>query len=153
MEEAFRNFCNLHFQMVPGDSRAGSPHARIPTLVRRTASKVFVFLGNILMKSFTKKSRSLPPPPITHSFARYKVWHKKKKTLFFHTYPLLCCRDGRMPLRPPPYRPDQPREMPPHPGYSKHAAIDAIRRHAFNFLPREITVLEIINLNNNKREE
>ncbi|PAV66143.1 hypothetical protein WR25_07294 [Diploscapter pachys] len=48
-------------------------------------------------------------------------------------------RDGRMPLRPPPYRPDQPREMPPHPGYSKHAAIDAIRRHAFNFLPREIT--------------
>ena len=56
-----------------------------------------------------------------------------------------------MPLRPPPYRPDQPREMPPHPGYSKHAAIDAIRRHAFNFLPREITVLEIINLNNNNK--
>uniref|UniRef100_A0A158PAY4 ARID domain-containing protein n=1 Tax=Angiostrongylus cantonensis TaxID=6313 RepID=A0A158PAY4_ANGCA len=30
-------------------------------------------------------------------------------------------------------------EVPHHPGYSKHAAIEAIRRHAFNFLPRDIT--------------
>ena len=32
------------------------------------------------------------------------------------------------------------KEPPPHPGYSKHAAIEAIRRHAFNFIARDLTV-------------
>ncbi|CAI5442427.1 unnamed protein product [Caenorhabditis angaria] len=32
-----------------------------------------------------------------------------------------------------------PRDISNHPGYAKNAAMDAIRRHAFNFLPREIT--------------
>ncbi|VDM53842.1 unnamed protein product [Angiostrongylus costaricensis] len=35
--------------------------------------------------------------------------------------------------------PPRQRDVPHHPGYSKHAAIEAIRRHAFNFLPRDIT--------------
>lgn len=48
-------------------------------------------------------------------------------------------RDGQAPAHPTPYRTDIPRDIPQHPGYAKHAAIDAIRRHAFNFLPRDIT--------------
>ncbi|VDK32050.1 unnamed protein product [Gongylonema pulchrum] len=38
-----------------------------------------------------------------------------------------------------PVNPERSREMVPHPGYSKNAAIEAIRRHAFNYLPRDIT--------------
>uniref|UniRef100_A0A1I7WXL2 HSF_DOMAIN domain-containing protein n=1 Tax=Heterorhabditis bacteriophora TaxID=37862 RepID=A0A1I7WXL2_HETBA len=49
-------------------------------------------------------------------------------------------REGLAPAKPAPYRYDIPRDVPQHPGYSKHAAIDAIRRHAFNFLPRDITM-------------
>ncbi|CAD6193946.1 unnamed protein product [Caenorhabditis auriculariae] len=48
-------------------------------------------------------------------------------------------REGIAPAKPVPFRPDLPRDVPPHPGYAKHAAMDAIRRHAFNFLSREIT--------------
>lgn len=33
-----------------------------------------------------------------------------------------------------------PRTPPPHPGYSRTAAFDAVRRHALNYLPKEITV-------------
>uniref|UniRef100_A0A8R1E4F3 C2H2-type domain-containing protein n=1 Tax=Caenorhabditis japonica TaxID=281687 RepID=A0A8R1E4F3_CAEJA len=32
-----------------------------------------------------------------------------------------------------------PRDLKTHPGYAKNAAFDAIRRHAFNFLARELT--------------
>lgn len=49
-------------------------------------------------------------------------------------------RDGLAPAQPVRYKQELPREVPHHPGYSKHAAIEAIRRHAFNFLPRDITV-------------
>ncbi|CAJ0606514.1 unnamed protein product [Cylicocyclus nassatus] len=48
-------------------------------------------------------------------------------------------RDGLAPALPIRYKQELPREVPHHPGYSKHAAIEAIRRHAFNFLPRDIT--------------
>ncbi|KHJ85376.1 zinc finger, C2H2 type, partial [Oesophagostomum dentatum] len=48
-------------------------------------------------------------------------------------------RDGLAPAQPIRYRQELPREVPHHPGYSKNAAIEAIRRHAFNFLPRDIT--------------
>ncbi|WKX94224.1 hypothetical protein Q1695_011467 [Nippostrongylus brasiliensis] len=48
-------------------------------------------------------------------------------------------KDGLAPMQPHRYRQEIPREVPHHPGYSKHAAIEAIRRHAFNFLPRDIT--------------
>nr|CDJ90703.1 AT-rich interaction region domain containing protein [Haemonchus contortus] len=48
-------------------------------------------------------------------------------------------KDGLAPAQPHRYRQELPREVPHHPGYSKHAAIEAIRRHAFNFLPRDIT--------------
>lgn len=48
-------------------------------------------------------------------------------------------KDGLAPAQPLRYRQELPREVPHHPGYSKHAAIEAIRRHAFNFLPRDIT--------------
>lgn len=48
-------------------------------------------------------------------------------------------KDGISPAQPIRYRQELPREVPHHPGYSKHAAIEAIRRHAFNFLPRDIT--------------
>lgn len=33
----------------------------------------------------------------------------------------------------------RPRTPPPHPGYSNTAATDAVRRHALNFLPKELT--------------
>uniref|UniRef100_A0A183E3P9 C2H2-type domain-containing protein n=1 Tax=Gongylonema pulchrum TaxID=637853 RepID=A0A183E3P9_9BILA len=47
-------------------------------------------------------------------------------------------REGQsLPLEP--VNPERSREMVPHPGYSKNAAIEAIRRHAFNYLPRDIT--------------
>ncbi|EYC29330.1 hypothetical protein Y032_0006g2919 [Ancylostoma ceylanicum] len=48
-------------------------------------------------------------------------------------------KDGLAPAQPIRYKQELPREVPHHPGYSKHAAIEAIRRHAFNFLPRDIT--------------
>ncbi|KAJ1350155.1 hypothetical protein KIN20_005879 [Parelaphostrongylus tenuis] len=48
-------------------------------------------------------------------------------------------KDGLAPAQPHRYKQELPREVPHHPGYSKHAAIEAIRRHAFNFLPRDIT--------------
>ncbi|KAK6735847.1 hypothetical protein RB195_018851 [Necator americanus] len=48
-------------------------------------------------------------------------------------------KDGLVPAQPIRYKHELPREVPHHPGYSKHAAIEAIRRHAFNFLPRDIT--------------
>ncbi|MFH4984535.1 hypothetical protein AB6A40_011244 [Gnathostoma spinigerum] len=38
-----------------------------------------------------------------------------------------------------PVNPERPIEVQQHPGYSKNAAIEAIRRHAFNYLPRDIT--------------
>ncbi|KAM3719608.1 SWI/SNF nucleosome remodeling complex component [Dirofilaria immitis] len=38
-----------------------------------------------------------------------------------------------------PVNPERPREIVQHPGYSKNAAVEAIRRHAFNYLPRDIT--------------
>ncbi|VDK74461.1 unnamed protein product [Litomosoides sigmodontis] len=38
-----------------------------------------------------------------------------------------------------PVNPERPREIVQHPGYSKNAAFEAIRRHAFNYLPRDIT--------------
>ncbi|VDM95299.1 unnamed protein product [Thelazia callipaeda] len=38
-----------------------------------------------------------------------------------------------------PVSPERPREAVQHPGYSKNAAVEAIRRHAFNYLPRDIT--------------
>ncbi|CAJ0931963.1 unnamed protein product, partial [Mesorhabditis belari] len=48
-------------------------------------------------------------------------------------------RDGTVPKVPPKYRSDVVRELPPHPGYTRNAAAEAIGRHAFKFLPREIT--------------
>ncbi|KJH45551.1 ARID/BRIGHT DNA binding domain protein [Dictyocaulus viviparus] len=48
-------------------------------------------------------------------------------------------KDGLAPAHPNRSKQEVPREVPHHPGYSKHAAIEAIRRHAFNFLPRDIT--------------
>ncbi|VDK67251.1 unnamed protein product [Onchocerca ochengi] len=38
-----------------------------------------------------------------------------------------------------PVNPERPRDNVQHPGYSKNAAVEAIRRHAFNYLPRDIT--------------
>uniref|UniRef100_A0A915AX55 ARID domain-containing protein n=2 Tax=Parascaris univalens TaxID=6257 RepID=A0A915AX55_PARUN len=38
-----------------------------------------------------------------------------------------------------PVNPERPRDAQQHPGYSKNAAVEAIRRHAFNYLPRDIT--------------
>ncbi|GMR36520.1 hypothetical protein PMAYCL1PPCAC_06715, partial [Pristionchus mayeri] len=48
-------------------------------------------------------------------------------------------KEGRAPLHPPKYSSHIPRETPQHPGYSKTAAIDAIRRHAFNFIVKDLT--------------
>lgn len=42
--------------------------------------------------------------------------------------------------------PERPRDAQQHPGYSKNAAVEAIRRHAFNYLPRDITVIYASNL-------
>ncbi|RCN37197.1 hypothetical protein ANCCAN_16898 [Ancylostoma caninum] len=58
-------------------------------------------------------------------------------------------KDGLAPAQPVRYKQELPREVPHHPGYSKHAAIEAIRRHAFNFLPRDITGWEqlLVSLN------
>lgn len=35
---------------------------------------------------------------------------------------------------------EQTKEVSHHPGYSKHAAFEAIRRHAFNFMQKDLTV-------------
>jgi hypothetical protein len=35
---------------------------------------------------------------------------------------------------------DKVKEISHHPGYSKFAAVEAIRRHAFTFMPKDITV-------------